>query len=438
MNKQELKKFKFTSYDKSYSTEIHIKNPDKYREIEKDSSLSDDLISMGSGFSYAPASFKEKTLSLKMDKFNRILHFDKKEKVITVEAGIKIYELLNFTLQHNLWLTQIPGYPLISIGGAVASNSHGKSCGIDGTIRHSIKSISLFHKTNGWINLSEKENQEIFDLTIGGLGLTGTIVSVTLKLVDFDGKFETTKQEVNSVKETINKIKKTEPSTFIYSWNMANDKNSFGKGIVFKNKILKTQNKKYNFKVLKKKNLLPINFWNKYSIKFSNFFFYNFHKLLKKSLDEKFLDVIFPFYGKEIYFNLFGSKGFIESQLIIPEKNIDEFFNEFLHLNEKLKPSITLFSIKNMSGKQKLIRFEDNNICVTFDFVNNKKNKEFLQHLDKLCIKYQILPSIIKDSRLEKDIFDKCYSEADIFRDKLSKFDKRRYYKSEISNRLKL
>ena len=38
----------------------------------------------------------------------------------------------------------------------------------------------------------------------------------------------------------------------------------------------------------------------------------------------------------------------------------------------------------------------------------------------------------------EKDIFDKCYSEADIFRDKLSKFDKRRYYKSEISNRLKL
>ena len=103
-----------------------------------------------------------------------------------------------------------------------------------------------------------------------------------------------------------------------------------------------------------------------------------------------------------------------------------------------MEPVITLFTLKNMSGKQKLIRFEDNNICVTFDFVNNKKNKEFLQHLDKLCIKYQILPSIIKDSRLEKDIFDKCYSEADIFRDKLSKFDKRRYYKSEISNRLKL
>ncbi len=438
MDKQGLKKFKFTSYDKSYSTEIQIKNPDKYREIEKDSSLSNDLISMGSGFSYAPASFKEKTLSLKMDKFNRILHFDKKEKVITVEAGIKIYELLNFTLRHNLWITQIPGYPLISIGGAVAANSHGKSCGVDGTIRNSIKSIYLFHKTNGWINLSEKENQEIFDLTIGGLGLTGTIVSVTLKLVDFDGKFETTKLEVNSVKDTINKIKKPEPSTFTYSWNMIDNKNKFGKGIVFKNKILKNQNKKYNLKVLNKKKFLSVNLWNKYSIKLSNFFFYYYHKILKKNLDEKFLDVIFPFYGKEIYFNMFGSKGFIESQLIIPDYTIDEFFSEFLHLNEKFKPLITLFSIKNMSGKQKLIRFEDNNICVTFDFVNIKKNREFMEHLDKLCIKYKILPSIIKDSRLEKDIFDKCYPEADIFRDKLTKFDKRRYYKSEISDRLKL
>ena len=70
---------------------------------------------------------------------------------------------------------------------------------------------------------------------------------------------------------------------------------------------------------------------------------------------------------------MFGSKGFIESQLIIPDYTIDEFFSEFLHLNEKFKPLITLFSIKNMSGKQKLIRFEDNNICATFDFVNIKK-----------------------------------------------------------------
>ena len=74
---------------------------------------------------------------------------------------------MNFTLSHNLWIPQLPGYPLITVGGAVAANSHGKSCAIHGTIRRSIESILLFHKTHGWMNLSEEENKEIFDLTIG-------------------------------------------------------------------------------------------------------------------------------------------------------------------------------------------------------------------------------------------------------------------------------
>ena len=72
-------------------------------------------------------------------------------------------------------------------------------------------------------------------------------------------------------------------------------------------------------------------------------------------------------------------------------------------------PTITLFSIKNMKGKQKFLRFEDNKICLTFDYVNNVKSKNFMREIDKLCIKHDILPSIIKDSRLDKDTVRKCY-----------------------------
>ena len=91
-----------------------------------------------------------------------------------------------------------------------------------------------------------------------------------------------------------------------------------------------------------------------------------------------------------------------------------------------------------MSGEQKLIRFEDNRMCVTFDFVNNKKNKIFLTELDKLCVKYHVIPSIIKDSRLPKEIFVRCYNEVEEFRDKLLKFDKKRVYKSKLSERFNI
>ena len=100
--------------------------------------------------------------------------------------------------------------------------------------------------------------------------------------------------------------------------------------------------------------------------------------------------MIFPFYGKENYFNFFGKKGFLETQLLLPENTIDDFLKEFKYLFKRHQPTITLLSFKNMSGQQKYFRFEDNMICMTLDFTNNKNNHIFMSELDKLCIKYQI------------------------------------------------
>ena len=63
---------------------------------------------------------------------------------------------------------------------------------------------------------------------------------------------------------------------------------------------------------------------------------------------------------------------------------------EYKFLFKKYNPIITLLSLKNMSGKQKYLRFEDNKICLTFDFVNNKTNKMFMGKIDELCIKFKM------------------------------------------------
>ena len=145
MSETLYEKHRLSSFDKTYSAKVYLKNPDKYRQLEKDSSKTDNLISRGAGYSYVAASFKKESLSLGMKNFNRILHFDEKKKLITVESGITFFEFLNFTLGFGLWINQIPGYPFITIGGAVASNAHGKSGGEHGPIRNVIKEIVIFH-----------------------------------------------------------------------------------------------------------------------------------------------------------------------------------------------------------------------------------------------------------------------------------------------------
>ena len=442
MNKYLTENKKIFSFDKSFSTNITFSQPDKYKLLEKISHTSDNLINIGSNLSYSPLGFSRESLSINIKNFDRILHFDKREKTITVEAGLTLIEFLNFTLKHNLWIPQLPGYPTITIGGAVAANAHGKSCGKHGTIRKSIKSILLFHKTHGWLNLSEDKNKEIFDLTIGGIGLTGTIVSVTFELMEIkSSKFITKKKEVNSVEDSLKFIlDESKDASYTYTWNRADNLSNFGKGIVYKNYLDQNLN---NFEKLKeeKNQFKPFIFpmWNKFSINIINSLYLKLNKLTKSEKNENFLNVIFPFYGKENYFNFFGKKGFIESQLLVSEEKLNSFIEEFKNLFEKFEPTITLFSLKNMSGKQKFLRFEDNKICLTFDYVNTKKNLLFMSKIDNLYNKYNITPSIIKDSRISKEILRKSYNEElTRFKDELFKFDKKRIYQSEISNRLEI
>tara|TARA_B100001063_G_scaffold106829_1_gene99717 strand:+ start:3142 stop:4467 length:1326 start_codon:yes stop_codon:yes gene_type:complete len=441
MNKQYTEERKIFSFDRTISSNIIHSEPDRYKLLEDISFKSTNIINIGSNLSYSPLGFSNKSVSINIKKFNRILEFNDAERLITVEAGLTLIELLNFTLKYNLWIPQIPGYPSITIGGAVAANSHGKSCSIHGTIRNSIKSILLFHKKHGWMKLSENENKEIFDLTIGGIGLTGTIVNVTFKLLKTKSRrFVTKKLAVNTIEECKNKIlQESANSSFIYSWNMADNLKNFGKGIVYKNYVDDSMNDFKQFDECKN-NFKPffIPLWNKYSISFINFIYLKLNYLTKSKKKEDFLSVIFPFYRKENYFNFFGKKGFIESQLLIDEFKFDSFMLEFKNLFKKYEPTVTLFSLKNMSGKQELLRFEDNKICITFDYVNNSKNLLFMSKIDSLYEKYEILPSITKDSRISKEIFNKSYKNSSVFIKKLREFDKERIYQSEISRRLEI
>ena len=440
-------KCKLTSFDKNYTTEVYLKNPDKYRQLEKDSSKAESLISRGAGYSYVAASFKKETLSLSMKNFNRILYFDEKEKLITVEAGMTFIEFLSFTLRRGMWIPQVPGYPFISIGGAVASNVHGKSAELFGTIKNAIKDILIFHKDHGWLKLSNDENKNIFDLTIGGYGLTGTIVSVTLKLIDFEGfSFQTSINKINSITETANFIKgNKEKDNLIYSWNRVDSNlKNFGDGLIFCNKI-NLQNKEKNLNLIKfgkprfLSNFFHFCLWNKLSVKTFNYFFLNYYNYLKKNIyRDNFNNVMFPFLGKEFYFSLFGNKGLFESQILIAYEKVEPFIDDFKKLVDFHRPVITLFSLKGMSGEHRYLRFEGNMICLTFDFVKNQKHLNFFNELDKLYIKYGVVPSLIKDSRLKKEVFDKCYKFANAFREDLRNFDPKRFYRSELSDRLDL
>ena len=111
------------------------------------------------------------------------LAFDPQEGIITVEAGMTLEALLHLTIPHGWFLPVVPGTRYVSIGGAVANDIHGKNHHRRGTFGCHVRRLGLLRSDGTRLVCSNHENVELFAATIGGLGLTGIITWVEVQLM---------------------------------------------------------------------------------------------------------------------------------------------------------------------------------------------------------------------------------------------------------------
>lgn len=123
-----------------------------------------------------------------MTSMNRVLHFNKERGIIEVESGIEWPELLDYLRkaqegEARQWgiLQKQTGADRLSIGGALASNVHGRGLKFKPIIDQ-VESFTLLNHAGEIITCSRQENSELFRLVIGGYGLFGIVTSVQLRL----------------------------------------------------------------------------------------------------------------------------------------------------------------------------------------------------------------------------------------------------------------
>ena len=109
--------------------------------------------------SYCSASALQGGLTVDMRSFNRILDFDKERGLVRVEAGICIGELNNFLIPSGWQLPVLPGYPMITVGGCVAFNVHGKSQYKIGLFMDWIEQLTVYHPLKGELVCSASLNE---------------------------------------------------------------------------------------------------------------------------------------------------------------------------------------------------------------------------------------------------------------------------------------
>jgi len=139
------------------------------------------LVARGNGRAYGDAAIGER-VTLVTRRLDRIRAFDPATGRVRVEAGLLLADLLDVMVPKGFFPPVVPGTKFVTIGGMIASDVHGKNHHRDGGFGDHVESLTLALPDGGVAECSATENSDLFRATIGGMGLTGTILEATFRL----------------------------------------------------------------------------------------------------------------------------------------------------------------------------------------------------------------------------------------------------------------
>jgi len=139
------------------------------------------VIARGSGRAYGDSAINAQT-TLSMRHFNRMLAFDPDHGQLVAEAGVTLAEVIAVFLPRGWFPPVVPGTANVTLGGAIAADVHGKNHMLQGSFRSCVDWIEVMGPEGAVRRCSWATDRELFDRTLGGMGLTGIITRAAIRL----------------------------------------------------------------------------------------------------------------------------------------------------------------------------------------------------------------------------------------------------------------
>lgn len=140
------------------------------------------FIARGLGRSYGDAALNADGGVIVHDRLSRMLAFDLATGELFCEAGVSVADIIRWWLPRGWFPPVTPGTKFVTMGGAIAADVHGKNHHRDGTLAAFVRELTLLTADGETLRCSRDEHADVFWATVGGMGLTGMILDVRLRL----------------------------------------------------------------------------------------------------------------------------------------------------------------------------------------------------------------------------------------------------------------
>ncbi|EMR04653.1 FAD-binding oxidoreductase [Cesiribacter andamanensis] len=406
------------------------------------------LIARGAGRCYGDASLAATVLSTLQ--YNKIRAFDKQQGIFDCQAGITLDEVLEVILPWGWFLPVTPGTKFITVGGAVASDVHGKNHHSDGSFCQHVEVLEVLTASGQVLRCSPYENTTLFETTCGGMGLSGIITRVRFRLKKIETAYiRQTQQKAANLEQIFRLFEENRQATYSVAWIDCLQKGRhLGRSILMLGEHARVDELPQKFRkdplqIREKKKLsvpfnLPAFTLNSYSIKAFNWAFY--HKLrAQQRTDLTDYDTYFyPLDFVHHWNRMYGKRGFVQYQFVLPLAGSYEGLRQILEKISQKGMGSFLAVLKLFGPQAGLLSFPMEGYTLALDFPVRPDLFPFLDELDDTVHRLGGRIYLSKDARMKPEKFLQGYARANEFLDKLQQLDPAQKFVSLQRKRLHL
>jgi decaprenylphospho-beta-D-ribofuranose 2-oxidase len=405
------------------------------------------FIARGNGRCYGDASLSKTTINTL--KYDKILSFDTINGILECQSGITLDQVLDVVVPKGWFLPVTPGTKYITVGGAVASDVHGKNHHVDGSFSRHVIEMDIVLANGDKITCSPDLNADLFWATCGGMGLTGVITRVKFDLKKIETSYIRQKQiKAKNLDEVLRLFDEYKDYTYSVAWiDCLKKGENFGRSILILGEHasindLNENQKQDPLKLPKKKKIifpfqLPSFILNTYTVKAFNFAYYS--KNTKKEINNvvSYEPFFYPLDAILHWNRGYGKKGFVQYQFVLPLQSRQGLIDILNRISDKGMGSF--LAVLKVFGKQDdLISFPMEGYTLALDFPVTDSLFSFLNELDQIVLQYGGRIYLSKDARMKAQTFWESYSNAKKFQEIIKRYNPLGSVNSDQSERLQI
>ncbi len=387
----------------------------------RDYSLSlvkDKILPFGNGRSYGDSCLNSSGQLIDSRSLNRFISFDKEQGILRCEAGVTFHHILETIVPAGWFLPVTPGTKFVTLGGAIANDVHGKNHHKDGSLGRHVIGLELLRSNGERLFCSADSNSDLFEATIGGLGLTGFVTWAEIKLMPVSSDLVDVEiipfYGLDQFYELSGSASNDYQYTVAWLDCIARGKN-FARGLFMQANHSKEYGNSSQASSKRKLNV-PFNFpgWclNKYSIgAFNNLYFYMNKKKAHKTIPQHYDSFFYPLDGVNNWNRIYGKEGFYQYQFVVPKKNVAAMENILRKIvSSGLGSFLAVLKEFGELESPGMLSFPRSGICLALDFSNRGEfTRRVLDELDTLVMDAGGAVYPAKDVRMSAQAFKAYY-----------------------------